>query len=140
MVCFGGSQGQYLSSQCQHLPPQGAATCPETLVERVNLVGCQPNREGAEEPQAQAHWCIVPNLKEKGGGAAGVCSRLHPLPVCSGNPVLRQGGPHPPQPFRLDKTKVSPCQTGLETPESQRTWSAQVLVNPFMPNAQRSPK
>lgn len=78
MISLWGFQGQDLSSQGQHLLPQALQLYPETLVERVNLAGGQPNQEGAGQPQAQAHWCIVSNLREKGGGggAAGSTPRL----------------------------------------------------------------
>lgn len=95
----------------------GAVTCPEPLVERVNLAGCQPKREGAGEPQAQAHWCIVPNLREKGGGGAAGST---PLPVCSGNPVLKPcvkaRGDHTPPPLLIGQGQGQPLPDGPGNP------------------------
>lgn len=63
----------------------------------LTWLGSNQSRRGQKSHRPRLIGALFPTWgAEKEGGAR---SRLHPSPVCSGNPVLRQGGPHPPHPF-----------------------------------------
>lgn len=132
IVCLWGFQGRYLSSQCQHLLPQALQLCPETLVERVNLAGGQPKREGAGQPQAQAHWCIVPNLREK-GGEVGV-QQAPPLACVLRKPCAKaRGGPHPPTPSDWTRPRSAPARWGWKPQRARELGRPSSSLTPSCP-------
>lgn len=131
MISLWGFQGQYLPSQCQSLLPQALQLCPETLVERVNLAGGQPNREGAGQPQAQAHWCIVPNLRQKGG--VGV-QQAPPLACVLRKPSAKaRGGPHTPTPSDWTRPRSAPARWGCKPQRARELGRPSSSLTPSCP-------